>query len=63
MIVSLMNSSQSQNITGVIGVNVLDGEKPTIQIIHKTGDTIHCDLFQSEDYTGVTIQISVPSGS
>lgn len=58
-----MSSSQSQNISGVIGVNVLDGDKPTIQVIHKTGDTIHCDLFQSEDYTGVTVQIRVPTGN
>jgi hypothetical protein len=63
MIISIMSSSQSQNITGVIGVNVLDGDKPTIQVIHKTGDTIHCDLFQSEDYTGVTVQIRVPTGN
>lgn len=63
MIISIMSSSQSQNITGVIGVNVLDGDKPTIQVIHKTGDTIHCDLFQSKDYTGVTVQIRVPTGN
>lgn len=63
MTVNLIKGSSASSVTGVIGINVLDGDKPTIQIIHKSGDTIHCDLFQSEDYTAVSIQIQMPTGN
>ena len=62
MTVSLIKGSTSQGISGVIGINILEGDKPTIQVIHKTGDAIHCDLYQSEDYTAVSVQIHIPTG-
>lgn len=63
MTVNLIKGSTASSVTGVIGINVLDGEKPTIQVIHKSGDTVHCDLYQSEDYTAVSVQITMPTGS
>lgn len=62
MTVNLVKGSSATAVNGVIGINVLDGEKPTIQIIHKSGDTVHCDLYQSEDYTAVAIQIQMATG-
>lgn len=63
MTANLIKGSSASSVTGVIGINILDGEKPTIQVIHKSGDTVHCDLYQSEDYTAVSVQIRMPTGS
>lgn len=63
MTANLIKGSSASSVTGVIGINILDGEKPTIQVIHKSGDTVHCDLYQSEDYTAVSVQITMPTGS
>ena len=62
MVVGLFKGSAVESISGVIGVNVLQGDKPMIQIIHEnaTTKTIHCDLYQSEDYTQMSVTFSLP---
>lgn len=62
MIVGLFKGSAVESIAGVIGCNVLQGDKPMIQIIHEdaTTHTVHCDLYQSADYTQMTVTFSLP---
>ena len=60
MTANLIKGSSASSVTGVIGINILDGEKPTIQVIHKSGDTVHCDLYQSADYTQMSVTFSLP---
>lgn len=63
MIISLYKGSAVESISGVIGCNVLQGETPMIQIIHEntTAKTIHCDLFQSAEYTQMVVNFDKPT--
>lgn len=65
MIVALFKGSAVESISGVIGVNVLQGEMPMIQIIHEnaTTKTVHCDLYQSEDYTQMSVTFDLPQNN
>ena len=62
MIVALFKGSSVESISGVIGCNVLQGETPMIQIIHEnaTTKTVHCDLYQSAEYTQMSVTFSLP---
>lgn len=62
MIVALFKGSAVEYISGVVGCNVLQGDIPMIQIIHEdaTTHTVHCDLYQSADYTQMSVNFSLP---
>lgn len=62
MIVALFKGSAVESISGVVGCNVLQGDTPMIQIIHKnaTTNTVHCDLYQSAEYTQMSVTFSLP---
>lgn len=62
MQVNLFKGSAVESVPNVIGCNVLSSEKPMIQLIHEntTTGTVHCDLYQSKDYTALTINFSFP---
>lgn len=41
-------SGTSETIEGVISYTITNKDNPTIQIVHKTADTVHVDILQSE---------------
>ena len=65
MIVALFKGSAVESIAGVVGCNVLQGETPMIQIIHEnaTTKTVHCDLYQSAEYTQMSVTFSLPQNN
>ncbi len=65
MIVALFKGSAVESISGVVGCNVLQGDTPMIQIIHKnaTTNTVHCDLYQSAEYTQMSVTFDLPQNN
>ena len=65
MIVALFKGSAVESISVVVGCNVLQGDTPMIQIIHKnaTTNTVHCDLYQSAEYTQMSVTFDLPQNN
>lgn len=42
-------SGSSITLDGVISYTVTNKDNPTIQVVHKSGDSVHVDIIQTQD--------------
>ena len=49
----VVRGSTESTISNVVSFTLVNKDNPTVQIIHKSGDTVHVDMMQSDEITAI----------
>lgn len=53
MTIVLGKMGTSSTINNVVSFTLVNKENPTVQVIHKSGDTVHVDMIQSQEILNI----------